>query len=77
MFVHLPASHVIARYAEHPAQGFGVVTFSGEFLAPSFFALRHRFEFVCSIAGAGCWVVLAPIRSSSFPQERANQPALF
>jgi hypothetical protein len=76
-FVHLPKSVIFARYAPQPGAGVAVVNLAGEVLAPSFFELRHRFEFVASIAGAGGWVALAPLRSSSFPQERAIQPALF
>jgi hypothetical protein len=77
LFVQFPPQSILCHYAEHPEQGFGVVSAVGKFLAPSFFELRHQFTFVCSISGAGGWVVLAPVRSSSFQKERANQPALF
>jgi len=74
MFVHLPKSAVIARYSQQPSGAYAVVTPFGATLAPSFYALRDRFTFVCSVSGAGGWVVLAPISQA---QPAANQPALF
>ena len=55
----IPAGSIICRYAATP-QGFAVVTVSGRTLAKSFFDLRHSHEFIMSINGAGCWVVLLP-----------------
>lgn len=75
MLVQIPQNRVLCHYAQTP-QGWAVVTPSGKVLAPSFYALRDRFEFYCSIFGAGGWVILVP-RSSSFSQEQANQPSLF
>ena len=75
MFIQIPQKRIIAHYAETP-QGWAVVTPSGKVLAPSFYALRDRFEFYCAIFGAGGWVVLVPC-SSSFSQEPAIQASLF
>jgi hypothetical protein len=75
MFIQLPQNRTLAHYAE-THQGWAVVTPSGKILAPSFYALRDRFEFHSSIFGAGGWVVLVP-RPSLFSQEPAIQQALF
>ena len=74
-FLQIPHERIIAHYAITPS-GWAVVTPSGKTLAQSFYALRERFEFYCSINGAGGWVVLVP-RPSSFSQSSAIQPSLF
>ena len=72
-FVQFPPHAVIARYAPAPSGGVQVVGVSGQVLGSSFGAIRSRFSFVSSVAGAGCWVVLAP-RSASLA---SDQPSLF
>jgi hypothetical protein len=74
MLISIPSNAVIAHYAQTP-QGWAVVTPFGKVLAPSFYDLRGRFEFYCSVNGAGGWVAIVP-RSSSFSQA-PTQPALF
>jgi len=73
-FASLPAGSVFARYAPLPGGQPGqvaVVSSCGVVLASSFFELRHRFSFVCSVSGAGGWVALAPVAPA------ASQPGLF
>jgi len=69
-----PAHAVIARYAPVPGGGVAVVSLSGQVLAPSFGALRSRFVFAGSVAGAGRWVVLAPVGPAPVA---VSQPSLF
>jgi len=70
MLAHLPPHAVIAHYAQ-TSNGWAVVTASKTTLAPSFYDLRDRYTFFCSINGAGFWVVMVP------NQPPASQPALF
>ena len=72
--VQVPQGAVFARYAPVPGGGVAVVSLSGQVLAPSFGALRSRFVFVSSVAGAGHWVVLAPVGPAPVS---VSQPALF
>jgi hypothetical protein len=69
MFIQIPQGAIIARY-EAVGTGFAVVTPNHKVLAPSFYHLRHRYNFFMSINGAGGWVVL-------LPKPTASQPALF
>ena len=69
--VHLPPGCILAHYAPLPGGSVQVVSAVGVVLAASFFELRHRYSFVCSLAGAGAWVVLQPIPPA------AVQPSLF
>lgn len=71
-----PPHAVIAHYAPAPGGGVQVVTVTGQVLGSSFFAIRHQFSFVGSLAGSGLWVVLAPVCSSSFSPAEPPQPSL-
>jgi len=64
---HLPAGCTFAAYRQPSGRPFGVYTPAGRYLAASFYEIRHRFSFVCFIAGVGQWAVLEPI----------SQPELF
>lgn len=66
-FIQIPPNAIICRYAQVTPGQWAVVSVSGEVLAGSFFELRERFAPVCSINGAGSWVVMVP-RPSSFSQ---------
>jgi len=72
--VQLPPRSIFARYAPQPGGGVAVVSLSGQVLAPSFGALRSRFVFAGSVAGAGRWVVLAPVGPAPVA---VSQPSLF
>jgi hypothetical protein len=70
--VHLPPGAVLAHYGQVAGQpgAVQVVSALGQVLGASFFELRHRFSFVCSVSGAGGWVALQPIPPA------ASQPPL-
>lgn len=70
LLVHIPKNAVITRYKEIAPGQFAVVTVSGQTLAPSYYHLRHSFEFYSTIYGSGSWVVL-------MPKPKPTQPALF
>jgi hypothetical protein len=66
----IPAAAIICHYAVLPSGKWAVVTPSHKVLAPSFYDLRHLYNFHMSINGAGTWVVL-------LPKQTATQPTLF
>jgi len=74
-FILIPPGAVICHYSQLVSGQWAVVTPWGKVLAPSFFELRNQFTFHSSINGAGAWVVLIPVSSSSSSQ--ATQQALF
>jgi len=71
VFVSIPPQAVFARYDEIAPNRYAIVTPRGKVLGESFYDLRDRFSFYCSITGNGFWDVLLPI------QEPASQPSLF
>jgi hypothetical protein len=75
LFIPIPPNAVLAHYEQITPGSYAVVTASGKVLAPSFFDLREQYTAEAALNGAGCWVVLTPIRSHSFSQE--TQSALF
>ena len=71
LFLPIPSNAVLAHYAQIAPGSYAVVTVSGQVLAPSFYELRNQYTAEAAINGAGCWVILTPIRSQSNSQESA------
>lgn len=62
--IQIPAESIICHYAQLESGAWAVVTVDHKVLASSFYELREQYEFLSSINGAGCWVVLRPSSNS-------------